>query len=765
MNKRISFFLLFLFIVSFLSVTAQTSTNESIPLVKILKKIEKQYTVSFSFADDHIKDISLVAPAENLTLDEALLYLTEKTNLKFNALGNSIIVIIKDLGDSVSVELLDEILLTHFLAEGISLHKDGVTALEPKTFDILPGLIEPDILNIIQALPGIQSIDERISNLSLRGGTHDQNLILWDDIKMYQSGHFFGLISAFNPYLIEKVKISKNGTRAKYGDGVSGVIDMRTSNTIPKEASGGAGVNLIHSDVYTTFPITKNLGVQLSARRSLTDVMTTPTYDQYFKRIFQNTDITQANIISQEENFYFYDLNGKLLYNLSERDFLRVNYLRIYNELDYGERLKDDETQDLQRSALTQKSAAAGISYERKWSPKFTTLAQFSFSNYNLDATNSDLFNAQQLIQRNEVKDRGMFVRYKYRPKSNILWHGGYQYSEVSIGNLEKINRPFFRQNIKEVLNTHGVFQEIEMTSKDKSANLQLGIRGNYITEFSKLIIEPRLSFNIEFLDHFRFEVLAEFKNQTASQVIDLQNDFLGIEKRRWISANETTIPIITSTQFSAGFHFKKNDFLFSVEGYVKDVDGITARSQGFQNQFQNSTAVGGYQVQGVDFLVQKKFDAFSTWLSYSLSANDYTFIFDEEALVFRNNIDTRHIISFAGTYTHKNLKIASGLNWQSGKPFTMADTLTPSTDDGSINYLMPNSSQQNDYLRIDFSATYKWSIGEKIKASTGISLWNILNKKSDLNTYYTLNGTGEIEKVVNTSLGITPNFSFRLFF
>jgi len=765
MNKRISFFLLFFTIFHFLSVSAQTSTNETHPLVEILKEIETQYSVSFSFADEHIKDIRIATPAKNLTLDEVLSYLTTQTNLKFNALGNSIIVIIKNIDDAISVEFLDEILLTHFLAEGISLHKDGVTALEPKTFDILPGLIEPDILNIIQALPGIQSIDERISNLSLRGGTHDQNLILWDDIKMYQSGHFFGLISAFNPYLIEKVKISKNGTRAKYGDGVSGVIDMRTSNSIPKEASGGAGVNLIHSDAYATFPITKKLGVQLSVRRSLTDVMTTPTYDQYFKRIFQNTDITQTNTISQKENFYFYDLNGKLLYDLSERDFLRVNYLRIYNELDYGERLKDNESQDLQRSALTQKSAAAGISYERQWSSKFTTAAQASFSNYNLDATNSDLFNAQQLIQRNEVKDRSMFVRYKYKPKSNILWHGGYQFNDVSIGNLEKINRPLFRQYIKEVISTHGIFQEVEMTSKDKSANLQLGIRGNYITQFSKFIVEPRLSFNLEFLEHFRFEVLAEFKNQTASQVIDLQNDFLGIEKRRWISANETTIPVITSTQFSTGFHFKKNNFLFSVEGYVKDVDGITARSQGFQNQFQNSTAVGGYQVQGVDFLVQKKFNAFSTWLSYSLSANEYTFNFDDETLVFRNNIDTRHIISFAGTYTHKNLKIASGLNWQSGKPFTRANTETPSTDDGSINYLMPNTSQQADYLRIDLSATYRWSLSDKVKASTGISLWNILNKKSDLNTYYTLNGTGDIEKVVNTSLGITPNFSFRLFF
>lgn len=59
-------------------------------------------------------------------------------------------------------------------------------------FGILPGLIEPDILQTVQALPGIKSIDETVSDINVRGGTNDQNLILWNGIKMYQSGHFLG---------------------------------------------------------------------------------------------------------------------------------------------------------------------------------------------------------------------------------------------------------------------------------------------------------------------------------------------------------------------------------------------------------------------------------------------------------------------------------------------------------------------------------------------------------------------------------------------
>ena len=61
----------------------------------------------------------------------------------------------------------------------------------------------------MQQIPGIISLDETISNINVRGGTHDQNLFLWNNIKMDQTGHFFGLISPFNPYLIKEVNFQK----------------------------------------------------------------------------------------------------------------------------------------------------------------------------------------------------------------------------------------------------------------------------------------------------------------------------------------------------------------------------------------------------------------------------------------------------------------------------------------------------------------------------------------------------------------------------
>jgi hypothetical protein len=81
-----------------------------------------------------------------------------------------------------------------YLTPGLQKYIDGSTVLNTKKFGILPGLVDPDVLQSIQALPGVESTNESIA-ISMYGGTNDQNLMLWDNIKMYHSGHFFN----YNP--------------------------------------------------------------------------------------------------------------------------------------------------------------------------------------------------------------------------------------------------------------------------------------------------------------------------------------------------------------------------------------------------------------------------------------------------------------------------------------------------------------------------------------------------------------------------------------
>lgn len=769
-KKGIIYLLIILFFSSIQSNNAQNTSEDLQPLAKILLELEVKYGINFTYIDHTIEDVSILKPDDNFSLEDLIDYLKTETNLDFILIDNYNVVISKQINplSKFITQKLEEVVITNYLTKGISRKSDGKTTIKTEDFGILPGLIEPDILQTIQALPGILSVDETVSNINVRGGTHDQNLILWDGIKMYQSGHFFGLVSAFNPYLTTDINVSKNGTSVVYGDGVSSVIDMQQSNSLDQDFKAGAGFNLIHADGFAKVPLTKQAEIQISARRSLTDFIFTPTYDQYFQRVFQDSDFSNsqentASIVSNNERFYFYDIAAKLLFDITDQDQIRFNFSTINNSLNYDQLAITDENESL-TNTLEQNNFAAGIQYLKYWNSKVTTTAQFYISNYDLNSTNFDVINSQRQIQENEVSDLGIKINATNHIDDNLKLHVGYQFSEVIISNFENLNLPNFTSFVREVNRTHSIYGEAEFTSGDKNTYARIGVRTNYIEKFSEFFTEPRLSVSHKLSNNFRLEFLAEFKSQTTSQVIDLQNDFLGIEKRRWILSNNEDIPIIKSTQGAFGIHYNKNKLFISAEAFIKQVEGITSRSQGFQNQFQFVNDIGMYQIKGVDFLINKQFKTFSTWLSYSYSNNDYTFDNLNNAKRFRNNLDIRHAITFASTYSINNLNVALGFNWHSGKPTTLPSNIQ-NTNNNTIEYQSPNSDNLGNYFRTDISTTYKLKFGNKLDASIGASIWNLFDRRNIINTYFATNENGEIVTVDNLSLGITPNISFRVRF
>ena len=210
---------------------------------------------------------------------------------------------------------LDEVITHRYLTTGISKKNDGTIVIKPKKFGLLPGLIEPDVLQTMQQIPGIISIDETISNINVRGGTHDQNLFLWNGIRMFQTGHFFGLISAFNPSLAQNITISKNGSSAFFGESVSSLVDISSQNGNTENTNASLSSNMISAEFYAKVKISDNSNFTFSARRSLTDIFQSPTYRSYSNRIFQNTvitDLTTNAIVGYKSNvdFYFYDITA-----------------------------------------------------------------------------------------------------------------------------------------------------------------------------------------------------------------------------------------------------------------------------------------------------------------------------------------------------------------------------------------------------------------------------------------------------------------------
>lgn len=829
--------LLCLILFSFPKSSVAQEDRSRISLISVLQKLERDFDIKFSYADDDIRNINVILPkTENLEailedvqrqtqlqiqkLNNRYYTLTERTTIDICAmvldnferntlsgatvevLGTETAVItdpdghfaignvprtakiqIKHIGyKTLFVEAgdlaekqpcstlllaqfyqqLEEVIVYELLTKGLVKQVDGSIEMNSEQFGILPGLIEPDVLQTVQALPGIESIDETVSNINIRGGTNDQNLVLWNGIKMYQSGHFFGLISAFNPYLTDKVVLTKNGTSSQYGEGVSGIIDIRTKDTISGQLYGGAGVNLIGGDVYGHLPISDKLAVQVSARRSLTDVLNTPTYQKFFTRVFEDSQV------NRDGNFYFYDFTGKLLYDVNQNQKVRFSFISVNNLLEYSE--ADMDSGERTRSDLDQTNLSFGGSLKSTWNKKFSSFLNVYHTRYNLDARNTSSNAKQTLFQNNQVQETALKLNTDYELSERFDWLNGYQFSETAITNATDVTQPPFQSNVRDIIRSQALFSEITYRSDNQKLFARGGVRLNQLENpdsFNVFLIEPRVSLNYALTRELKFQMLGEFKSQATNQIIDLEQNFLGIEKRRWIVSDGDKLPITKSRQAAIGVNYDHQNLYVGLEGFYKDVDGISTTTQGFQNQNQFNGEIGKYDVKGIEFLINKKMDAYSIWASYGYSVNTYHFP-DIVPPEFPNNLDIRHTGTLAGSYTFDRFKFSIGLNYHTGKPIT-----EPQADDPidstffpfRINYRLPNADRLPEYLRADASAIYDFDIGSAIKASAGVSVLNFTDRKNILNAYYRLNDQNEIEKIENISLGLTPNVSFRVRF
>ncbi len=661
-----------------------------------------------------------------------------------------------------SISELDVVYVSNYLVRGLDKKPNGEFSIKTSELQVLPGLSEPDVLYTLQVLPGIQSPLESVSDINIRGGTNDQNLILWDGIRMFQSGHFYGLISAFNPYFTEEVTLTKNGSSSTYGESVAGTLAMHSTNEVVKEFSGGAGVNWLSGDLFFHIPISPEMSLSLAGRRSIADLIRTPTYSNYYERAFLNTDVTGSGT-ERDEEFKFYDLSGKLNFQPGERDQLSLSFIRIQNDLMYGEVGINNGSVESRVSSLTQESLGLGLDYSRTWNDWLISNIEGYFSAYKLSSLNNDLTNDQRLIQENEVLDVGLQADLKMILSEQISWKNGFQFEETGISNLEDINNPQFRRLVKEVMTRYIGFSELKILFPEIEANLIAGIRANYFRQLSEFYVEPRMVFRKDLSPSVSLELMGEFKNQTTSQIIDLQSDFLGVEKRRWILSNGDDIPTIRSKQVSGGLLYHKNKWLISAEAYYKTAEGITSSAQGFQNQFEFVRSPGDLRTYGGEFLISKQLGRLSGWASYTLSRINFVFP-DLWSGPFPGNLDVRHNLNVGASYQSTRFEFSSGIYWHSGIPYTPYDQTMP-LDDSDIQYRAPNSARLTDYMRVDLSGKYLFDMWDEVNAQLGVSFWNLTNYQNTLRSYFQTDENSNVISIDQKGLKFTPNLMFRVDF
>ncbi len=634
----------------------------------------------------------------------------------------------------------------------------GKVSLPMEQIKSLPAFLgEVDLLKIIQLLPGVRNAGEGSSGFYVRGGGPDQNLILLDDAPVYNTGHLFGFFSIFNSDAIKNVSLIKGGMPAQYGGRLSSVLDvaMKEGNNQNFQVDGGLG--LIASRVAIQGPIKKNkASFILSARRTYIDILTKPF-------------IAQGNKFFGS-GYYFYDLNVKANYQISDKDKLFVSGYFGRDVFDFRNRQKSIDIN------IPWGNATGTLRWNHIFNKKLFGNSTLVYNDYNF------AFNAFQnnfnIKLASGIRDLSLKQDFDLYPFTGhkIKFGGIYTYHRfkpsVVSGNqdsivFEPINAPikyaheaaFYLQDDWEISENlkvnaglrYSVFQQVgpfKKYVKDANGNpLDSTIYGKGSPVKSYGGLEPRLTLRYAFKDD------ASIKGSVSRnlQYIHLvSNSGTTLPTDIWVPSTQTVKPQI-SWLYALGYfkNFKDNMFETSVELYYKSMQNQIEYQEGYTpntlEDTENSFTFGKGWSYGAEFYINKTKGKLTGWIGYTLSYTWRQFAALNFGNKFPAKYDRRHDLSVVASYEiSKKWKVSGSFVFGTGNAATLPQRFYIVNGILTQEYSNINEYRLPSYHRLDLAATLTpaKNANRKMKSEWVFGLYNAYSRQNPYFIYFDQTGS-----------------------
>ncbi len=550
---------------------------------------------------------------------------------------------------------------------------------------------ESDLMRGIQMLPGIQSGSEGFTGLFVRGGGPDQNLVLLDDVPVYNVGHLLGFFSIFNTDAVKQVAVTKDGFPARYGGRLSSVVDVRMKEGRNDRVGGSVSLGLLSSGVSLDGPVFNDKTTfALSFRR---------TYVDAFAALYQLGE-------DDKTNYYFFDLNGKISYELSERSKLflssywgRDKLYSLYNYRDYEVRVGDSELSE--KVAINDESNTGWGNFTGalRWNyvvnPQLFVNLTATYSNYRFFIGLKQSDDAQEQLNtyeqrylsgiqdftlkadfenyhnsNNTMRFGASGVVHRFNPGVDVVKESGSsgETEETSIGDVLVSGQEY------------RIYLEDEFSLSSRFfANI--GVHSALFVGEGKPYwsVEPRLSLRYALTPSTEFKGslsrMSQFVHMVGTAGYSLPTDL-------WLPVSERIRPM-HSDQATLGVNFylgAGRRFLLSLEGYAKSFRNILAykESTGFfdySTTWEDKLTTGSGESYGVEMLLQKNKGDLTGWLGYTYARTNVHFTELNDGNSYPARFDRRHDISLFMNYRF-NKRITGSLTWMfgSGNPVTLPE-------------------------------------------------------------------------------------------
>lgn len=688
--------------------------------------------------------------------------------------------------------------------EDVVLSRKGdvsVIKMTPKKLEQLPNLGERDVMRSLQLMPGVSAANESSSGLYVRGGTPDQNLVLYDGFTVYQVDHLYGFFSAFNSNALKDVQLYKGGFESRFGGRLSSVTEITGKEGNQKKFNMGGDFSLLSMNVFVEIPIGEKFSSVIAFRRSYKG----PIYDKIFEKFNKSSSSSTSTEQptggppggqrTQETKVtsFFYDLNGKFTYKPSNKDIISFSIFNGTDKLDNSSSFEapsfgsSNSNFSMSSTDLTKYgNIGSSLKWSRKWTDKFYSNTILSYSNYYSDrdrsqertVTDSDgveTTSSNGIFENNDLKD--------YSFKSDYEWNLT-DFSQLQFGvfgTYFNIDYTYAQNDTTTVLDKHnraslvGTYVQSKFKFWNERIQLVPGIRLSYFETTKQFYYEPRATVSIDLTEKLVLKGATGKYYQFANRVT--REDILSGSKDFWLLSDGNSIPVSSAIHYIGGLSYETPKYLFSTEVYYKQIDSLTEYSLRFNpspggvSYDENFFTGNGYS-RGIEFLVQKKAGKINGWVSYTLGESRNKFDVYSDSY-YSANQDVTHEFKAVLLYKYKRWDFSATWVYATGRPYTAPSggysiTLLDGTTQDFFTVTSKNGLRLPDYHRCDISANYKLLGGVKGDKKRkeigyiGFSIFNLYNRTNTWYKQYSIEDGSVIETNVNY-LGITPNINLSL--
>lgn len=535
----------------------------------------------------------------------------------------------------------------------------GVERVSTEFIQELPAVLEPDVFRSLQYLPGIKAASDFSSGLYIRGGSPDQTLILLDQTTVYNPSHFFGFFSTFNPDAIKDVQLYKGAFPAEYGGRIGSVVDIYNKDGNRRETKGGLSAGLLAARAYVEGPInhdeetdTAPGSYMVAARRSTLEPLLAV--------------LRSADVEGIPDRFYFYDLNAKANYRLSDDDRVSLSVYGGQDQLDL--QFLDDGQFDIAYGNRT-----LSANWTRLFSSQVFSSVTATASRYR--STPVANIAGTRFTQTNEVTDLSLKADVEYTPSPTHelkagLWGGGLSFN---LRNTFDGTETFQRR-----IESGYVSMFVQDTYRPTDTwRIRGGLRGTYFDQGQFWRLEPRLSVAYDIAPDVRLQ--AAYGRYYQFLTLESSELFTGFDS--WLMTDEGVPPAFgdqwaagVQTDWEDGWEVESEAYirtmrsLFEQDPFLPDLSGLP---------YSETFRFGRGFAYGNEWIVRRNEGPVTGFAAYTLSRTERKFpdvnvSADGAPSFYVPKFDRTHDLNVVLNYDFSDRwRGTATFNYATGQPYT----------------------------------------------------------------------------------------------